>query len=148
MFRTATTAAVLTLTATAASADIVQMKATGGVMEVMHELEESIAEAGATIFARVPHSEGAASVDMALNDAELIIFGNPQLGTPAMQQDILAGLYLPLRMLVYTDDDGQTWIAYEEVEEMFDDLDVDDDAEFIENMETALNNFATAAADQ
>jgi uncharacterized protein (DUF302 family) len=147
MIRNLTLSAALALAAVPAMADIVRVEATGDLMEVMHELELAVSEAGATIFARVPHSEGAKSVDMQLNDAELLIFGNPQLGTPALQQDILAGLVLPLRMLVYTDNDGQTWIAYEEVEDMFEDFDIDDDSEFVEKMETALANFARAAAD-
>ena len=142
-----TAAALAAFAGPAFADDINRIRATGGVMEVMHELEMAVAEAGATIFARVPHSKGAADVGMELNDAELLIFGNPKLGTPAMQQDILTGLVLPLRMLVYTDDEGQTWVAWEDVEEMFDDFNVDDDSEFIGKMETALENFAKAAAD-
>ena len=104
MIRTLTLAA--TLAATAAHADIVEVEARGGVMEVAHELRLAVSEAGATVFAEVPHSEGAASLGMELNDATLLIFGNPRLGTPAMQDDMRAGLFLPLRVLVYSDDDA------------------------------------------
>ena len=83
---------------------------------------------------------------MTLADSELLIFGNPQLGTPVMQEDPLAGLYLPLKILAYDDGSGQVHIAYEEVEETFDDLDVDDDLDAIEKMEGALEKFARAAA--
>ena len=82
---------------------------------------------------------------MELEGSKLLIFGNPQLGTPVMQEDMLAGLALPMKMLVYAED-GQTFVAYEEVEEMFDDLDVDDDLEVLEKMEGALKTFADAAA--
>ena len=97
------------------------------------------------VVARVDHSGAAEGVGMELDDAELLIFGNPQLGTQAMQEDIRAGLFLPLRILVYRDGD-ETVIFWQEPEEMLDDLDIDDDAEYLERMEEALETFAEAAA--
>ena len=140
--------AATALTATSALADIERIEAEGDVMTVMHRLETAVATAGATVFAKVDHGEGAKSVDMPLGASQLLIFGDPALGTPAMQADPLAGLHLPLKILVYADGEGQTWIAYEEVEEMFDDLDIDDDAEYIAKMEGALRNFSEAAASE
>ena len=48
--------------------------------------------------------------------------------------------------VAYADAEGQTWIAYEEPEEMFDDLDIDDDAPFVEKMEDALEKLTKAAS--
>lgn len=144
MFRLLTVAA--TLCASTAIADVEKTRAEGDVATVMGRLESAVLGAGATIFARVDHGGGAESVGMDLVDSELLIFGNPKLGTPAMQDDILAGLYLPLKILVYADADGQTWIAWEEPEETFDDLDIDDDAAYLDVMEDALEKFAEAAA--
>ncbi len=135
-----------TLCASTAIADVEKTRAEGDVATVMGRLESAVLGAGATIFARVDHGGGAESVGMDLADSELLIFGNPKLGTPAMQDDILAGLYLPLKILVYADADGQTWIAWEEPEETFDDLDIDDDAAYLDVMEDALEKFAEAAA--
>ena len=122
------------------------MQATGSVAEVMDRLEAAVTEAGATVFARVDHGAGAEQAGMTLADSQLLIFGNPQLGTPVMQEDPLAGLYLPLKILAYNDGSGQVFVAYEEPEETFDDLKVDDDLEAIEKMEDALEKFAKAAA--
>ncbi len=144
MFRLLTVAA--TLCASTAIADVEKTRAEGDVATVMGRLESAVLGAGATIFARVDHGGGAESVGMDLVDSELLIFGNPKLGTPAMQDDILADLYLPLKILVYADADGQTWIAWEEPEETFDDLDIDDDAAYLDVMEDALEKFAEAAA--
>ncbi len=144
MLRLLTVAA--TLCASTAIADVEKTRAEGDVATVMGRLESAVLGAGATIFARVDHGGGAESVGMDLVDSELLIFGNPKLGTPAMQDDILAGLYLPLKILVYADADGQTWIAWEEPEETFDDLDIDGDAEYLDVMEDALEKFAEAAA--
>ena len=85
------------------------------------------------------------SIEMPLRDAEVLIFGNPRLGTPVMQEDIRAGLLLPLRVLVHDGAEG-TMIVYEEPDEMFDELDVDDDLEVLMRMEDALENLAARAA--
>ena len=85
------------------------------------------------------------SVDMALQDAELVIFGNPKLGTPALQQDIKAGLVLPLRVLIH-DEGGTTMITYETVDSMFDGLDIAADAEFRMKMTGAPGKLTGAAS--
>ncbi|MCP1167258.1 DUF302 domain-containing protein [Limimaricola litoreus] len=146
MKRTILAGLAATALAAPAMADIETMQASGTVAEAMDRLEAAVTEAGATVFARVDHGGGAEKAGMTLADSELLIFGNPQLGTPVMQEDPLAGLYLPLKILAYDDGSGQVHIAYEEVEETFDDLNVDDDLEAIEKMEDALEKFAKAAA--
>ena len=128
-----------------ALAEIVQQPASGSVSEVADRLEAAVTNAGATVFARVDHGAGAQSVDMDLAPAQLLIFGNPKLGTPAMQADPRAGLYLPLRVLVYEDAEGQVQVVYEEPGAMLDGLDVPGDAEFIGKMNGALQNLTGKA---
>ena len=138
-------AALLATLGTGVMADMIVKDASGSVAEVMDRLEAAVTNAGATVFARVDHGAGAAGVDMELADAQLLIFGNPMLGTPVMQQDIRAGLVLPLHVLVY-DADGTTQISYEDIDTMFGDLDVDLEAEVFGRIEGALGNLTTAAA--
>jgi uncharacterized protein (DUF302 family) len=142
---------ILALTATfwalpTLAADVARVAATGTVAEVMDRLEAAVSGAGATIFARVDHGAGAASVDMELGASQLLIFGNPALGTLAMQADPLAGLYLPLKVLAYEDADGAVWLAYENPAETFDDLAVPSDAEVLAKMSGALQKLTAAAA--
>ena len=146
MIRSLTTAAAVTLVAGAAHAETVEVAATGSVAEVTDRLEAAVTGAGATVFARVNHGAGAASVDMDLADAELLIFGNPMLGTPAMQADMHAGIVLPLRVLVYEDAEGATWLAYQPVEELFGGLDIPADAEVRGRIAGALERLTGAAA--
>lgn len=137
--------AAIVLATTPALADFERMEAKGSVDDAFSRLETAVEGAGATVFATVDHGQGAADAGLELEPSKLLIFGNPQLGTPVMQGDPMAGLVLPLKMLVYSDG-GQTYVAYEEVEGMFDDLDVDDDLEVLDKMEGALGKFAAAAA--
>lgn len=130
-------AATATFAAAPLMAETITQTSPHSVSVTMDALQAAVEGAGATVFARVDHAAGAASVDMELPDAELLIFGNPMLGTPAMQADIEAGLQLPLRVLVYAGDEG-TVVAYESVETIFDGLDVPLDAEFAQKMTGAL----------
>ncbi|MEL6798835.1 MAG: DUF302 domain-containing protein [Pseudomonadota bacterium] len=146
MLKPLSLAAALAFTAMPALADYVRVEAAGTVTQTADRLQTAVEGAGARVFARVPHSAGAASVEMELEDAELMIFGNPQLGTPALQQDIRAGLVLPLRVLIH-DDGGQTVMTYESVDAMFDGLDIAPDAPFRAAMTGALERLTGAAAE-
>ena len=136
----------MALFTSAASAEVTQVPADGSAAEVMAALEAAVTEAGATIFAKVDHSAGAASVGTEMPTTQLLVFGNPALGTPAIQADPLAGLMLPLRVLVYEDGAGQTWLAYEGPEALFDGLDIPADAEVRQRMTGALNMLTGKAA--
>lgn len=129
-----------------AAADILRVKAAGDVAATMDALEAAVAGAGATVFARVDHAAGAAGVGMDLAASQLLVFGNPKLGTPAMQDDPLAGLYLPLKVLVYEDADGQVWLAYDDPATLLDGLAIPADAAYLARMAGALKNLTGAAA--
>jgi len=45
---------------------------------------------------------------------ELIIFGNARAGTPLMQSVQTVGIDLPLKVLVWEDAPGKTWLSYNE----------------------------------
>ncbi len=137
-------AATATFAGAPLMAETITQASPHSVSVTMDALQAAVEGAGATVFARVDHAAGAASVDMELPDAELLIFGNPMLGTPAMQADIEAGLQLPLRVLVYAGDEG-TVVAYESVETIFDGLDVPLDAEFAQKMTGALATLTSKA---
>ncbi|MEM1064889.1 MAG: DUF302 domain-containing protein [Pseudomonadota bacterium] len=147
MLRTFALSFALAGTVLPAAAEFVRVEAAGTVAETADRLEAAVTEAGANVFARVNHGGGAASVDMELADAELLVFGNPMLGTPALQADLRAGLVLPLRVLVY-DDGGQTVLLYENPADMFAEFDVPADAEVVQRMTGALGNLTGAAAGQ
>ena len=72
------------------------------------QLQAAIDAKGFKTFAVIDHSAGAASIDQTLRPTTLIIFGNPNGGTPVMQAKQMIGLELPLKMLVAQGDDGVT----------------------------------------
>jgi uncharacterized protein (DUF302 family) len=139
-------AAAAALVAAPAISEIVKVSATGDVGATMDALEAAVDNAGATVFARVDHAGGAESAGLELPPSQLLVFGNPKLGTPAMQDDPRAGLHLPLRVLVYEDGDGKVWLAYERPEDMLGNLDIAPDAPYLGMMSGALDKLTAAAA--
>ena len=101
-----------------ASAEIIKKASPHSVKETMDKFEKLIKSKGLGVFARVNHTENAASVDMKMNDAEVIIFGNPKAGTVLMKKDPATALDLPMKVAVYKDDDDKVWISYRNIQDL------------------------------
>ena len=78
----------------------------------LERLTRALEAKGVTVFARVDHAAGAASVGQALRPTTLVIFGNPAGGTPLMQAAQIAGIDLPLKALIWQDADGSVKLSY------------------------------------
>jgi len=83
-----------------------------GPKETMDRFAKIVTEHGMTVFARVDHAAGAAAVDLQLRPTEVVIFGNAKAGTPLMQAAQTFGIDLPLKALVWQDEEGKTYLAY------------------------------------
>lgn len=80
--------------------------------ETMKRLETEVRTKGLTVFASIDHAAGAAEVGMSLRPTELLIFGNAEGGTPLMQSAQTIGIDLPLKILIWEDEAGDTWLSY------------------------------------
>ena len=80
--------------------------------ETLAWLEAEITARGMTIFALIDHAAGAAAVGLTLRATAVIIFGNAKGGTPLMQASQTIGIDLPLKALVFEDEAGKVWLAY------------------------------------
>ncbi len=78
----------------------------------MDRLAAAAADNGMAVLARIDHAAAAAQVDMVLRPTEVLIFGNPKVGTQIMQDAQTSGIDLPLKALVWEDAAGKTWIGY------------------------------------
>src|SRR5213596_3081522 len=83
---------------------LITVKSGYGPKETMDRLEASLKEKGMTIFARVDHAAGAAKIGKKLRPTEVLIFGNPQGGTPFIECSQTVGIDLPLKMLAWEDE--------------------------------------------
>ncbi|MGC8519082.1 MAG: DUF302 domain-containing protein [Steroidobacteraceae bacterium] len=94
----------------------VSLRAAHSVAETLERLEASLAQRGIAVFARIDFSADAARVGLQMRPEQLLIFGNPRAGTPLMQQLPEVGLDLPLKALAWEDEQGQTWLAYNDLQ--------------------------------
>lgn len=98
----------------AAAAELVKKQSPHSVGETLDRLEAVLAEKDIGVMARIDHQANAVSVDMDLRPTQLLIFGNPAIGTKLMQAEQTLGIELPMKALAYEDAEGQVWIAYED----------------------------------
>jgi uncharacterized protein (DUF302 family) len=86
------------------------------VAETLERLRTILESKGLAIFALVDHSGEAAKVGMQMKPTQLLIFGSPKGGTPVMQAAPTVAIDLPLKALVWQDDQGQVWITQNSAE--------------------------------
>lgn len=98
--------------ATFAADGLVSVKSPYSAKETAARLESTIKDKGLTLFARIDHATGAAKIGKTLRPTEVLIFGNPQGGTPLMECAQTAGIDLPLKALVWEDASAQVWLSY------------------------------------
>lgn len=91
---------------------LVSRKSEFSVKETVDRLIAAIETAGLLVFARVDHGANAVEVGMELRPTELLIFGHPRGGTPLMIDRQTAGIDLPVKALVWEDDEGHVWLTY------------------------------------
>ncbi len=103
---------LLVVTPSFAVDGLVTRKSVVTVKETMDRLETLVQQKGMKVFARIDHAKGAAAIGKTLRPTEVIIFGNPQGGTPFMECAQTVGIDLPLKALVWEDVDGQVWLGY------------------------------------
>ncbi len=82
--------------------------------ETMNRLETLVKQRGLAVVARVDHAAAAQRAGRTLRPTQLLIFGNPQAGTPLMECVQTVGIDLPMKALVWTDVQQQTWLAWNE----------------------------------
>lgn len=121
------------------------VKSAHSVPATVDRLIASLGRRGITVFARIDHAASARKAGLGLADEELVIFGDPRVGTHLMQRDAAVGYELPLRLLVW-DAGGQTVIGYRPPTELADDFAVADQFETLRRMENLLGQLVAEAS--
>ena len=139
--------AMLLLTTTAsADSGLVSIKSNHSVKETADRLENILKTKGMKVFNRIDHSAGAKGVGVALRPTELLIFGNPKVGAPLMQCSQSVAIDLPQKAVIWEDGKGNVWLSYNNPDYLADRHAIKGCQQVLGKVRTALNNFATAAA--
>ena len=101
-----------TATSTAPNKGIVDKPSSHSVDQTVEKLKNILQAKGITLFALVDHSGEAEKVGMKMPPTKLLIFGSPKAGTPLMLAVPSVAIDLPLKILVWQDPQGKTWLSY------------------------------------
>jgi uncharacterized protein (DUF302 family) len=91
---------------------LIDIPSNHSVDETVIKLEGILQAKGIALFALVDHSGEAAKAGMKMRPTKLLIFGNPRAGTPVMLAAPSSAIDLPLKILVWEDDQEKVWITY------------------------------------
>ncbi len=115
------------------------------VTATLDRLQKVLESKGITIFTRIDHAAGAKKVGQDLPPTQLLVFGNPKLGTPLMQSNRAIGLDLPMKALAWQDADGKVFLTYTAPSALKDRHKIGSRDKVFGTMTKALDAFTTAA---
>lgn len=96
------------------SATMATTRSASDVKTTMDKVEATAKARGFSIVSRIDHAAAAQRAGQSLRPTELLIFGNPQGGTPLMNCAQTSGIDLPIKMLAWQDAAGAVWLGYNE----------------------------------
>ena len=131
--------------ATAHSDGVIRIKSNNNVSTTIDKLEHVLSKKGMTIFKRINHATGGKKVGIDIRPTELLIFGNPKIGTKLMQCTQAAALDLPQKALAYKDKSGQVWLLYNDPNYLAARHHVEGCEKVVKKFSNALANFTKVA---
>jgi uncharacterized protein (DUF302 family) len=137
--------AILAVAPAHAENTMITKKSSHSVKVTLDRLEAALKEKGIGVAVRWDHAAAAKKVGMSLKPAEVLIFGNPKLGTPLMQSNVRVGLDLPLKVLAWEDDKGQVWVGYTQPDALAARYDIKDQGEVVKKITGALDGLTNQA---
>ena len=78
----------------------------------VERLENELKKREIPLFAKLDHAKNAEGVDLKLRPTTVLVFGSPKVGTLLMQEDQSISLELPLKISIWEDEQGSTWLAF------------------------------------
>lgn len=134
--------------AVAAADGLIVMKSAYSASVTLDRLQTVLKSKGIRVFARVSHKDNAKGVGMDLRPTELLIFGNPKLGTHFFTSKQTAGIDLPMKMLAWEDKSGQAWLAYNDPAYIAKRHGIGSRDEVVSKMRNALKKFSSIASNK
>lgn len=116
--------------------------------ETIDRLAKLLKDKGITVAARWSHHEKARAVDIEVRPTELLIFGNPEVGSHFFTSAQTAGIDLPMKALAWQDADGHVWLGYNDPAYVAERHGIDDRGEIQKKMTRALDELTDAATER
>jgi uncharacterized protein (DUF302 family) len=138
-------AVLLLTTSVYADSGLISVKSAHDVKTTADRLEGMLKQKGMKVFIRINHAQGAQKIGKELRPTELIVFGNPKVGTPLMQCAQSVAIDLPQKALIWQDAQSQVWLSYNDPNYLVERHQITGCDEVIKKVGKALGNFAKAA---
>jgi uncharacterized protein (DUF302 family) len=129
-----------------ATEGMISIKSAHSVAVTADRLEKILGSKGMTVFKRINHAAGAQKVGKTLRPTELVIFGNPKVGTPLMLCSHSVAIDLPQKALIWQDEAGQVWFSYNDPQYLALRHNIQGCDEVLKKVAGALGNFAKKAS--
>lgn len=127
---------------------LITLESDASVAETIDRFKDAVADIdGLSLMAEIDHTANAASVDRDLPQTTVLVFGNPDLGTPMMQAAPTLAIDLPSKLLVMEREERVT-VSYNDPAYLVDRHDVEGMDDQIETIADALSSLAAVAAGQ
>ena len=131
----------------AISADgMLDIKSDFNVTKTADRLEKILKNKGMTVFNRIKHSRAASKVGVELRETQLIIFGNPKIGSHLMKCQQSIAIDLPQKALVWKDETNKVWISYNDPQYLVKRHQLEGCTKVLSKIENALARITKAAA--
>lgn len=140
--------ALLSLQSAFAQDGVISIESPHDVATTMDKLTAALESKGMTVFGRIDHAQNAQGADLTLRPTQILIFGNPKIGTPLMNCAQSVALDLPQKMLAWEDESGQTYLGYNDPMHLKARHGIEGCDEVLGKVSTALGNFAKAATSE
>jgi uncharacterized protein (DUF302 family) len=129
-----------------ATEGMISIKSAHTVAVTADRLVKILGSKGMTVFKRIDHAAGAQKVGKTLRPTELVIFGNPKVGTPLMLCSQSVAIDLPQKALIWQDEAGQVWISYNDPQYLALRHNIQGCDKVLKKVAGALGNFAKKAS--
>ncbi len=124
---------------------LISKKSAHSVSVTLDRLQQLLTKKGITIVTRWSHDAGAKKAGILLRPTELLLFGNPKLGSHFFTSEQTAGIDLPMKALAWEDAEGQVWLSYNDPQYIADRHEIKNRSEIVNKMTTALDTLTNAA---
>ncbi len=126
---------------------LVTFESLNTIDETQARLEAAIEEAGLRVVLVLDHAANAANVELDLQPTRLVLFGNPNVGTPLMQSAQTIAIDLPQKMLIWEDEQGRVFVSYNDPMYLKTRHGIEGQDQRLDNISGALQKLAVAATE-
>jgi uncharacterized protein (DUF302 family) len=130
-----------------AAEGVISVESKYSVNDTADRFEDFIKAKGLKLLARIDHAKNAASAQLTLRPTQLILFGNPKIGTPLMNCAQTVAIDLPQKALFWEDESGKVWLSYNDPVFIKQRHEIKGCDPVIEKIKDVLGALARAAAD-